>query len=145
MAVDRESVVGVTAAAAEGSQGRRSRGWRPCGGGRGWWSRPSAQWVLGRRVRALASDRPASFGTRHTTGGLPPLGGRLGEQTAAEGSPLERLEPHSPVPFLVRRAVELGALPFPLLMQELIRDANVLSEMNRELGIKQRQESTEGG
>jgi hypothetical protein len=48
------------------------------------------------------------------------------------------------VPFLVRRAVELGALPFPLLMQELIRDANVLAEMNRELGIKQRQESSEG-
>jgi hypothetical protein len=34
------------------------------------------------------------------------------------------------------RAVELGALPFPQLMQALIRDASVLSEMNRELGIK---------
>jgi type VI secretion system protein ImpA len=50
---------------------------------------------------------------------------------------LERLEPHSPVPFLVRRAVELGALPFPLLMAALIRDSGVLSEMNRELGIKE--------
>ncbi len=50
---------------------------------------------------------------------------------------LERLEPHSPVPFLVRRAVELGALPFPMLMAALIRDSSVLSEMNRELGIKE--------
>ncbi|HEX4000406.1 MAG TPA: type VI secretion system protein TssA [Pirellulales bacterium] len=50
---------------------------------------------------------------------------------------LERLEPHSPVPFLVRRAVELGALPFPMLMAALIRDTAVLSEMNRELGIKE--------
>lgn len=50
---------------------------------------------------------------------------------------LERLEPHSPVPFLVRRAVELGALPFPMLMAALIRDTSVLSEMNRELGIKE--------
>lgn len=50
---------------------------------------------------------------------------------------LERLEPHSPVPFLVRRAVELGALPFPMLMAALIRDSAVLSEMNRELGIKE--------
>ncbi|HKD35540.1 MAG TPA: type VI secretion system protein TssA, partial [Pirellulales bacterium] len=66
------------------------------------------------------------------------------QELANAAAALERLEPHSPVPFLVRRAVELGALPFPLLMQELIRDANVLAEMNRELGIKQRQESGEG-
>jgi type VI secretion system protein ImpA len=66
------------------------------------------------------------------------------QELAIAAAALERLEPHSPVPFLVRRAVELGALPFPLLMQELIRDANVLAEMNRELGIKQRQESGEG-
>jgi type VI secretion system protein ImpA len=58
------------------------------------------------------------------------------QELANAATALERLEPHSPVPFLVRRAVELGALPFPLLMQALIRDANVLSEMNRELGIK---------
>ena len=66
-------------------------------------------------------------------------------ELALAASALERLEPHSPVPFLVRRAVELGALPFPLLMQELIRDANVLTEMNRELGIKARQDAVEGG
>lgn len=59
------------------------------------------------------------------------------QELATAASALERLEPHSPVPFLVRRAVELGALPFPLLMQALIRDASVLAEMNRELGIKQ--------
>ena len=58
------------------------------------------------------------------------------QELANAASALERLEPHSPVPFLVRRAVELGALPFPLLMQALIRDVNVLAEMNRELGIK---------
>ncbi len=57
-------------------------------------------------------------------------------ELATAAAALERLEPHSPVPFLVRCAVELGALPFPLLMQALIRDVNVLSEMNRELGIK---------
>jgi type VI secretion system protein ImpA len=50
---------------------------------------------------------------------------------------IERLEPHSPIPYLVRRAVELGALPFPQLMRALIRDDSVLSEMNRELGIKE--------
>lgn len=50
---------------------------------------------------------------------------------------IERLEPHSPIPYLVRRAVELGALPFPQLMRALIRDEGVLGEMNRELGIKE--------
>jgi predicted component of type VI protein secretion system len=50
---------------------------------------------------------------------------------------LEQLEPHSPIPYLIRKAVELGGLPFPLLMRALIRDDNVLMEMHRELGIKE--------
>jgi type VI secretion system protein ImpA len=58
---------------------------------------------------------------------------RLSELAAT----LERLEPHSPIPWLINRAVELGAMPFPLLMRALIRDSNVLSELNREFGIKE--------
>ena len=70
--------------------------------------------------------------------GRPRFGTRedIYRELAEAADALERLEPHSPVPFLVRRAVEFGSLPFPLLMQALIRDAGVLSEMNRELGIK---------
>jgi type VI secretion system protein ImpA len=49
---------------------------------------------------------------------------------------LERLEPHSPVPHLLMRAVHLGAMPFPQLMAELLRDPNVLGRMNQELGIR---------
>jgi type VI secretion system protein ImpA len=48
---------------------------------------------------------------------------------------LQQLEPHSPIPYLIFRAVELGALPFPQLMRALIRDMSVLTELNRELGI----------
>jgi predicted component of type VI protein secretion system len=58
---------------------------------------------------------------------------------------LEQIEPHSPIPYLLRRAVELGALPFPLLMKQLIRDDNVLSMMNRELGIKDNSLPERGG
>ena len=47
---------------------------------------------------------------------------------------LEELEPHSPVPFLIRRAVELRALRFPELVEELMRDGNVLSFLKREVG-----------
>ncbi len=49
---------------------------------------------------------------------------------------LRQLEPHSPVPYLVQRAVDLGDLPFPLLLKRLVRDANVLNEMNREFDLK---------
>ena len=36
----------------------------------------------------------------------------------------------------MQRAVELGALSFPELIKELVRDANILGALNRELGIK---------
>jgi type VI secretion system protein ImpA len=49
---------------------------------------------------------------------------------------LKEMEPHSPIPYLIERAIALGAMPFPLLMRALIRDENILIEMNRELGIK---------
>jgi type VI secretion system protein ImpA len=55
-------------------------------------------------------------------------------QRAADA--LQRLEPHSPVPYLVKRAVELGGLPFHEMIRALIRDATVLDELSRELGIK---------
>jgi type VI secretion system protein ImpA len=50
---------------------------------------------------------------------------------------LERMEPHSPVPYLIRRAVALGRMPFPEMMKALMRDEfkQALTEMNRELGI----------
>jgi type VI secretion system protein ImpA len=57
-------------------------------------------------------------------------------QLAQAAALLQRLEPHSPIPYLVDRAVKLGALPFPEMIKALIRDANVLNELNRELGIK---------
>ncbi|HTU20108.1 MAG TPA: type VI secretion system protein TssA [Gemmataceae bacterium] len=52
---------------------------------------------------------------------------------------LQQLEPHSPIPYLIRRAVALGALPFPQLMKALIREDSVLHELNREMGIKDEQ------
>jgi type VI secretion system protein ImpA len=58
-------------------------------------------------------------------------------QLAQAAARLRELEPHSPIPYLVQRAVELGGLPFPLLMKALIRDGNVINELNRELGIKE--------
>ena len=53
---------------------------------------------------------------------------------------LQQIEPHSPIPYLLSRAVELGSLPFPELMKSLILNADVLKVMNRELGIKEQSE-----
>lgn len=52
---------------------------------------------------------------------------------------LQQLEPHSPIPYLIRRAVALGALPFPQLMQALIRENTVLDELSREMGFQTEQ------
>lgn len=57
-------------------------------------------------------------------------------QLAQAAAVLQQLEPHSPIPYLVRKAVELGELTFPELIVRLIRDEGVLAELNRELGIK---------
>lgn len=48
---------------------------------------------------------------------------------------LQKTEPHSPIPFMVRRAIELGHLTFPQLMKALISDSSVLQQMSQSLGI----------
>ncbi len=48
---------------------------------------------------------------------------------------LRRLEPHSPVPFLVMRAVDLGNKPFPEMIKSFVRDDGVLAELRRDLNI----------
>jgi type VI secretion system protein ImpA len=57
------------------------------------------------------------------------------EQIDRAADLLRRLEPHSPVPYLVKRAVSLGRMPFPTLIKQLVREENILSELYRELGI----------
>ena len=62
-------------------------------------------------------------------------------QLAQAAEVLRQLEPHSPIPYLVRRAVELGSLSFPELIQALIREPNAITELKRELGIKEEKPS----
>jgi type VI secretion system protein ImpA len=58
-------------------------------------------------------------------------------QLAQLAALLKQLEPHSPIPYFLERAVAMGALPFPLMIKELVRVPEVLTELNRELGIKE--------
>jgi type VI secretion system protein ImpA len=59
-------------------------------------------------------------------------------QLAQAAAVLQKMEPHSPIPYLILREVELGTMTFPDLMQALIRDENVLAELSREFGIKKK-------
>jgi type VI secretion system protein ImpA len=55
---------------------------------------------------------------------------------AATAARLQRMEPHSPIPILIQRAVDLASLPFPQLMGALARD-HLMSALIRDPGILQ--------
>jgi type VI secretion system protein ImpA len=58
-------------------------------------------------------------------------------QIAQVANFLERLEPHSPIPDLLRKAIELGRMPFRQLIHAMVRDTTMLAEIRREFGIKE--------
>lgn len=56
-------------------------------------------------------------------------------QLSAAAETLQQIEPHSPIPYMVQRAVQLGQLPFPALMAQLVNEESTLQMFNRELGL----------
>jgi type VI secretion system protein ImpA len=48
---------------------------------------------------------------------------------------LATVEPHSPTPYLIRRAVNWGRLPLPELMAEIMREEGDLNRMVQLLGL----------
>ena len=77
-------------------------------------------------------------GTPGSAGGRASAGSReeVYRQIGLLASQLRQMEPHSPIPYLLERAVEMGRMPFPMLVKELIRDMAQLGEVYREFGIK---------
>jgi type VI secretion system protein ImpA len=101
-----------------------------------------------------ASEAPSA--PAHTTDGHAASGGPVGTGDASAiaatradlyrqldriADALQKLEPHSPIPFLIKRSVKLGALPFPQLMRAMIQEAGALDALDRLLGIEQQQAS----
>ncbi len=91
---------------------------------------------------ATASDstHPVENGSspdsESTSAGLPTKSREgLYRQIESIADALARLEPHSPIPFLLHRVVKLGSLSFPELMREFVRDSTTIEEVNRLLGI----------
>ncbi|MER3417066.1 MAG: type VI secretion system protein TssA [Gemmataceae bacterium] len=103
-----------------------------------------ARWLaeefLRRRGEAPAEAPTAGEtpGIAAASAGVRALGSRaeLYRQLAVIADQLQQLEPHSPIPYLVKRAVQLGTLPFPQMIRELVRDESIIAELERQLGIK---------
>jgi len=98
-----------------------------------------AQQMLAKQAPTAAEEQAAvgSGGAAGGAGAAPGSRAEVYRQLARAADVLRQLEPHSPIPYLIERAVELGNKPFPELIRALIRDANVLQELNREFGIKE--------
>jgi type VI secretion system protein ImpA len=92
--------------------------------------------ALGDEAAVPAANGAAAPAAGRGAAGAPGSRAAAYQQLEQAAAVLEKLEPHSPIPFFVRRAVELGKKPFPDMIRELIRDANVLAELYREMGIR---------
>ncbi len=75
-------------------------------------------------------------------GSEPPGNSReeLYRRIEAIATTLKRIEPHSPIPFMLERCVRLGSLPFPSLMRAIIRESGTLDELDRIMGIEKSDE-----
>ena len=47
----------------------------------------------------------------------------------------KRTEPHSPVAYLVQRAVKWGDMPLDMWLQEVVKDPGVLYQLRETLGV----------
>ena len=84
-----------------------------------------------------ADDEPAAGGGKKA--GKPAGHSRadLYRQIDGIADVLQKMEPHSPIPYLLKRAVRLGAMPFPQMMRELMyEDTRPLDGLDKMLGIE---------
>lgn len=99
-----------------------------------------AQDFAARRPKSapIGDTSKGSDATANAGGGAAALSTRaeVYEQLRRASVTLRTLEPHSPVPYLIDRAIVLGKLPFPEMIREFISDINALKDLNRELGLK---------
>ena len=99
------------------------------------WSRPCGQKVIGTR----SSPGAAEGGTSHAfTGGTsgPVQSRREALQRLAEVADyFRRAEPHSPVSFLVNRAVRWGDMSLDQWLAEVVKDPTTLGSLYETLGV----------
>lgn len=102
-----------------------------------------------REVIPESSDTPAqSKGNTMTEKGTSGMGGPIKSredayQCLAEAADfLAHLEPHSPTPYLVRRAITWGSMSLIDLMQEIVHDPNDYRQILQLLGVPHKSDHT---
>ncbi len=102
---------------------------------------------IAKKLNVPLTDEPAPVTSTPATsaGGpaavthAPPAGSSrdaLYHQLSHIADALQALEPHSPIPLMIRRAVKLGGLSFPDLMREMIKETRAHEELGQLLGIE---------
>jgi type VI secretion system protein ImpA len=102
----------------------------------------------GRNAAPAAASADAAAGSSPAQ--LPQAGGTLAADPVDRADALRRLgsiarffqrtEPHSPVAYLVQRAVRWGEMPLENWLDEVIADANVLNALRETLGLPKKTE-----
>jgi type VI secretion system protein ImpA len=100
-----------------------------------------AKQLLQRKAGAAPADDGAAADGGATGGGAPMtrvLASRADAYRMLNQAAdlLQQLEPHSPIPYLVKRAVKLGDMKFPDLMKALLRENAALDELYRFTGVE---------
>src|SRR5262249_32213111 len=83
-------------------------------------------------------DRPAGRGAAEALGGREAAYRRLREVAAY----LKKIEPHSPVPFLIERAIQWGEMPFDRLFKDVVKNPDVQRHVWETLGIEELEDNS---
>jgi type VI secretion system protein ImpA len=90
-------------------------------------------------VQGTTAPEHATHATLATTGPITSRADAYGRLTEAADY-LLRTEPHSPVPYLIKRAISWGNMPLAELLQEFISGADDLVTTHRLLGMRSRED-----
>ena len=93
----------------------------------------------------MGSDPSAGFGGAPIGAGIASSGGPITSRTDAyvrlteAADYLLRTEPHSPVPYLVKRAISWGNMSLAELLYEFVGNTDDLVAIQRLLGMRERE------
>jgi type VI secretion system protein ImpA len=91
---------------------------------------------------ASSEETPTESTSGGTESSTPKSGGAMNRAEAYRqlgmlADKLAVMEPHSPIPDLLRWAVKLGGMPFKQLIREFVRNSDTLEDIRRQFGIKE--------
>jgi len=86
---------------------------------------------------AAAADQPAVDAGQAISSGPIRTRQEALKRLAEVADYFHRTEPHSPVAYLVQRAIKWGQMPLEVWLQEVIKDSSVMDHLRETLGLKE--------